>query len=223
MPTARVVRTANFAYPYSERDQFYPPRTVKLLVAISFLAVLVLVLLPFYLQRLEQMEYLKRGEVTNLTGAMRLQVDQAVPLLARKTMLDSIKNDLEARVTMQRRIEAVDYSVDRLLLHLAELVPDGIILTNLEMRPSARGGAGRPGLSGVEADLPEELQSAFILTLEGTARNAETLSRFHRSMGNSPLFYRPEQSFNILGSGLSFRITTRLWGSGATMMEEGDS
>lgn len=222
MPTARMIRAANFAYPYSERDQFYSPRTVKLLVGVSFAIVLALVLLPFYLQRLEQAEYLKRGEITNLTDAMRLQVEAASPLLERKAMLDSIKADLEARVAMRRNIEAVDYAVDRLLLHLAELVPEGIVLTYLEIRPSSRSEAGRPGLSGTAADLPEELKTASVLVLEGTARTAETLSRFHSSMENSPLFFRPEQTFNILGSGLSFSIETRLWGSGATFEGEGE-
>ncbi len=217
MPVAKVIRTANFAFPYSERDQFYSPRTVQMMVAVSSLMVLALVLLPFHLKRLEQGEYLNRAETTSITDAMRLQVDQAAPLLARKATLDSIKTDLETRINMHRNIENIDYAVDRLLLHLAELVPDGIILTYVEMRPPTRSESGRPGLTRTAAGLPEELQSAFTLSMEGTARNAETLSRFQRSMENSPLFYKPEQSFNILGSGLSFRISTRLWGSGAAL------
>ena len=222
MPGARVIRGANFAYPYSEREGYFYPRTVKQIIAISFIIVMALVALPFYLRRLEAMEYVERGEITNQTSQMRLLVDAAAPMLERKAMLDSIKAGLDARVTMQSNIEAIDYAADRLLLHLAELVPDGIILTYLEMRPSTRTEAGRPGLSGPEAELPEELQSAYILSIVGTARNAETLSRFHSSMDNSPLFFRPTQSFNIEGSGLSFRINCRLWGSGATLEGGGD-
>jgi Tfp pilus assembly protein PilN len=217
MPNATMIREANFAYPYSERDQFYSPRTVQLLVIVSFLIVLGLVLLPFLLQQLEQGEYQERVEITTVTDARRLLVQQAAPLLERKATLDSIKADLEARIAMRRNIEAVDYAVDRLLLHVAELVPEGIVLTYLEMRPSGRTQAGRPGLSGLEAELPEELRTASILTLEGTARNSMTLGDFYRSLQNSPLFYNPEQSFNILGSGLSFRITTRLVGSGVAL------
>jgi len=217
MPAAKVVRTANFAFPYSERDQFYSPRTVQMMVVVSSLIVLALVLLPFYLKRLEQSEYMKRAETTGHTDAMRLQVDQAAPLLARKATLDSIKTDLNSRINMQRNIENIDYAVDRLLLHIAELVPDGIILTFVEMRPPTSSESRRPGLTRGEAALPEELQSAFTLSLEGTARNAETLSRFQRIMENSPLFYQPDQSFNTQGSGFSFRISTRLWGSGATL------
>ncbi len=217
MPTAKVVRTANFAFPYSERDQFYSPKIVQMIVAVSSLIVLALVLLPFYLKRLEQSEYLKRTETTTITDVMRLQVDQAAPLLGWKATLDSIKTDLETRINMQRNIQNIDYAVDRLFLHLSELVPDGIMLTFVEMRPQARSQSGRPGVTKAEDNLPEELQSAFTLSLEGTARNAETLSRFQRIIENSPLFYKPEQSFNTLGSGFSFTISTRLWGSGASL------
>ena len=217
MPAAKVVRTANFAFPYSERDQFYSPKTIQMMVAVSSLIVLALVLLPFYLERLEQSEYLKRTETTSITDIFRLQVDQAAPLLRRKATLDSIKTDLESRINMHSNIENIDYAVDRLLLHLSELVPEGIMLTYVEMRPQTSSESGRPGLTRAEDDFPEELQSAFILALEGTARNAVTLSRFQRTLENSPLFYKPEQSFNTLGSGFSFRISTRLWGSGAKL------
>ena len=216
-----MIRKANFAFPYSERDQFYSPRTIQLMVAVSSLIVLVLVLLPFYLKRLEQGEYLKRTEITSIIDIMRLQVDQAAPHLGRKATLDSIKTDLETRINMHGNIENIDYAVDRLLLHLSELVPDGIMLTFVEMRPQASSQSGRPGLTRAEDSLPEELQSAFTLTLQGTARNAVTLSRFQLTLENSPLFYKPEQSFNTLGSGFSFTISTRLWGSGATF-EGGD-
>lgn len=217
MPAVKMIRTANFSFPYSEKDQFYSPRTIQLMVAASSLIVLVLVLLPFYLKRLEHSEYLKRTETTSITDVMRLQVDQAAPLLGWKVTLDSIKTDLETRINMRRNIQNIDYAVDRLFLHLSELVPDGIMLTFVEMRPQARSQFGRPGVSRAEDDFPEELQSAFTLSLEGTARNAETLSRFQRIMENSPLFYKPEQSFNTLGSGFSFTVSTRLWGSGASL------
>jgi len=221
MPAAKEIRTANFAFPYSERDQFYSPRTIQMMVAISSLIVLALVLLPFLLERLEQAEYLKRTEITTNTDTMRLQVDQSAPLLARKATLDSIKADLENRINMQANIGNTDYAVDRLLLHLSELVPEGIILNQVEIRPQTRSAAGRPGMTTTENDLPEELQTAFSLILHGSAINAVTLSRFQNTLENSPLFYRPDQSFNTLGSGFSFTITTRLWGSGATL-EGGD-
>lgn len=222
MPTAKVVRTANFAFPFSERDQFYSPGTVQMMVAVSSLIILALVILPFYLKRLERIEYLKMAEATSISDNMRLQVDRAAPLLEQHAMLDSIKIDLETRINLHSNIETIDYPVDRLLLHLSELVPDGIVLTYLVMRPQTRSQSGRPGFSSSEDNIPEELESAFILTLEGTALNAETLSRFQRTLENSPLFYKPEQTFNTLGSGFSFSITTRLWGS-TTILEGGGS
>ncbi len=222
MPTAKEIRTANFAFPYSERDQFYSPSTIQMMVAVSSLIVLSLVLLPFYLNRLEQIEYLKMEDATSLSDDMRLQVDQAAPLLEQNALLDSIKIDLETRINLHSNIENIDYPVDRLLLHLSELVPYGIVLTYVVIRPQTRSISGRPGLTSSEDSIPEELESAYILTLEGTALNAVTLSRFQSTLENSPLFYNPDQSFNTMGSGFSFSISTRLWGS-SNILEGGDS
>lgn len=215
----RIVRGVNFAFPHSERDQFYTPRQVRLLIGVSALVVIILVALPFFLQKLETNEVRKRNIVAGETEILRREVDAAAPVLARKATLDSIYNALNARMAFRQRIEASDYRVDRLLVHLAEITPEGIVLTTVTLEPPSAQ-RGRPGRTGVDPELPEELVKASMLTIKGTARNSTTFSNFTRTLENSPLFYAPQQSYDYMGSTINFTVTTRLPGSGVALTKE---
>ncbi len=216
---ARILRGVNFAFPYSERDQFYTPRQVRILIGVSALVVLLLVALPFFLQRLEMNKVTQRGDVFVKTEIIRRQVDEAAPVLARMATLDSIRNALNTRMSLRQRIEASDYRVDRLLVHLAEIVPEGIVLTRVTLEPPSVQ-RGRPGRTGVDPELPEELAKASVLTIMGIARNSSTFSSFTRSLENSPIFHTPQQKYDYIGSGINFTVTTRLPGSGVPLSGE---
>jgi len=130
--------------------------------------------------------------------------------------------DLQGRVTLLEQVRRVDYPFDRLLVHIAELVPDGLVLDVLEVRPPGRSQGGRPGLTGGTSELSPGLQAAYTLTLRGTAQRAEVLTRFTEAMTRSPLFHEPQSTPNVLPEGgLSFSITTRLPGSGQKLEGEG--
>jgi Tfp pilus assembly protein PilN len=214
-----IMRGVNFAFPHSERDQFYTPRQVRILIGASALVVLILVALPFFLQRLETNEVRKRSIVARDTEILRQEVDAAAPVLARKATLDSIYDALNSRMALRQRIEASDYRVDRLLVHLAELTPEGIVLTRVTFEPPSAQ-RGRPGRTGVDPELPEELAKASVLTIAGIARNSTTFSNFTRTLENSPLFHAPQQSYDYMGSSINFTVTTRLPGSGVALVEE---
>lgn len=218
MKAARVVRGANFAFPWSERHEFYTPAQVRLLVAISAFIVLALLVLPFYLQQVTRSEQREMIVLASLVGSLRQRAEAADPILARQALLDSLKAELEGRVGLVRETAQTDYPVDRLLLHLSEIVPDGILLTAVDISPpaAARRTGRRP--TGVQTpELPDELQQAFVLTLSGTARNADIMIALREAMLQSPLLENVEQSENVVDSGFSFRITCRLLGSGTRL------
>lgn len=214
---AQIIRGANFAYPYSERGDYYTPKTVRLLIAISFCIVVMLVMLPFLLRYLESSVYARRGGVTAEANTMRLQFEEAAPVLNQKAFLDSVKADIDARVNLRSTIEAADYRADRLLLHISELVPDGIVLTSINMQPPDRRTTGRLGTVSQTEELPEELKDTFLLNLEGTARNSNALTGFMRALDQSPIFYRPTQRITPLENSLVFRVSCRLPGSGVSV------
>lgn len=218
MKAARILRSANFAYPWSERHEFYSPAWVRGLVAISAFIVLALLVLPFYLQQLTRGEQREMITLASLVGSLRERAADADPVLARKALLDSIKGELVERVALVREAGLTDYPVDRLLLHLSEIVPDGILLTTVDISPPAaeRRTGRRP--TGVQTPaLPEGLQQAYVLTLNGTARNADIMIALREALQQSPLLQNVEQSENVVDTGFSFRITCRLPGSGTRL------
>jgi Tfp pilus assembly protein PilN len=215
MKAARVLRGANFAYPWSERHEYYSPAQVRVLVAISASIVLALLVVPFYLQQLTRTEQREMIALASLVGSLRNRAEAADPILARRALLDSIKTELESRVGLVREAAQTDYPVDRLLLHLSEIVPDGILLTAVDISPPAaerRTGRQPPGVQ--TPGLPEGLQQAFVLTLSGTARNADIMIALREALMQSPLLQNVVQSESVVDSGFSFRITCRLPGSG---------
>lgn len=218
----KIMRGANFAHPWSERDQYYSPATVRMLLAVSAVVVVLLVALPFYLDHLREVELDRRSELVAEATAMSRQAEALAPVLRRQAVLDSVRADLQTRVALLGQVRRVDYPFDRLLVHIGELVPDGLVLDVLEVRPPGRSQGGRPGLSGGTAELPPGLQAAYILTLRGSTQRAEVLTRFIEAMTRSPLFHGPQSTPNVLPEGgLSFTITTRLPGSGQKLEGEG--
>ncbi|MFC1500501.1 PilN domain-containing protein [Candidatus Zixiibacteriota bacterium] len=218
---AKVIRGANFAYPWSERADFYSPRMVQLMIGISALMVLALVALPFILNNLERGVLLQRGEVNANANALRMQVDAAAPMIETKALLDSIRADLNTRVGLRQQIMMADYPADRLLLHLSELVPDGIILTNLTVQPAATRTVGRPATATGGEEIPEEIENTDSITIIGSAQNADTFNTFFRAVEQSPLFWGPTQVVRPLETTLSFTISCRLPGSGVEITGEG--
>jgi Tfp pilus assembly protein PilN len=220
MARAQVIRGANFAHPYSERHEFYSPRTVKILVGISGLIVLLLVLLPFYLQHLRQETLGEQNANTELLNTTRLRAEQARPVIAQMTYLDSIKQALNARTELYTHVASVEYRMDRLVLHISDIVPDGAVLTAIDVRPPQQRQGGRVIRAGETQDVPEELQDTLILTLNGAALNSEVLRELREAMVESPVFDLVQQSVSVLEEGLSFVLTARLPGSGAGLGEE---
>ncbi len=219
---AKIIRGANFAHPWSERDEYYSPGTVRMLLAVSGLVVVLLVALPFYLDHLRETELDRRSDLVAEATMMSRQADTMAPVLRRNAVLDSVRTQLQARVALLNRVRQVDYPLDRLLVHIGELIPDGMVLTGLEVRPPGRTQGGRPGLTGGAADLPPEVRDAYIMTLRGTALLAETLTRLTEAMTVSPLFHDPRSTPNVLPEGgLSFSIMARLPGSGRRLEGEG--
>jgi Tfp pilus assembly protein PilN len=220
---AQIVRGANFAYPYSQRDEFYSPRTVKLLIAVSGAVVVLLMILPFYLQHLKAQTQAETQEMSTLVVAARRLAERAQPVTDQMNFLDSLKVDLEDQVALYDRVRSVEYRFDRLLLHLADSVPDGVVLNSIDVRPPAGGQGGRSIRGAAVEDVPEELQNTLVLTLTGSARNAGSLRTLREAMQQSPLFDALNQTETVLDRGISFTITARLPGSGATLAEEGGS
>ncbi|MFC1627504.1 hypothetical protein ACFL3H_00140 [Gemmatimonadota bacterium] len=218
---AKVIRGANFAYPWSERADFYSPKMVRLMIGVSALLVLALVALPFVLQNLERGVLFEQGEVNANANALRIQAEAAAPIMETKALLDSIRADLEIRVGLRQQILNADYPADRLLLHLSEIVPDGIILTNLAVQPPDTRAVGRAGSAAQGVEIPEEIVPTYTLTINGTVQNADIFNAFYAAVQQSPLFYRPEQTVRVLERTLSFTITCRLPGSGAEITGEG--
>jgi Tfp pilus assembly protein PilN len=202
MARAQVIRGANFAHPYSERHEFYSPRTVKILVGISGLIVLLL------------------NANTELLNTTRLRAEQARPVIAQMTYLDSIKQALNARTELYTHVASVEYRMDRLVLHISDIVPDGAVLTAIDVRPPQQRQGGRVIRAGETQDVPEELQDTLILTLNGAALNSEVLRELREAMVESPVFDLVQQSVSVLEEGLSFVLTARLPGSGAGLGEE---
>jgi len=218
----KVIRGANFAYPWSERADFYSPKMVRIMIGVSALLVLSLVAFPFVLKTQENGILLQQGLANASANALRIQVEAAAPLLQTKALLDSIKTDLDIRVGLRQQIGDADYPADLLLLHLSEIVPDEIILTGLAVLPPAtRSVAGRTGNTAQGEETPEEILNSYTLTINGTARNAEIFETFFRAVEQSPLFYRPDQVVRVLERTLSFTITCQLPGSGAEITGEG--
>jgi len=220
MARAQMIRAANFAHPYSERHEFYSPRTVKMLVGISGLVVFLLVLLPFYLQYLERAALRDQIDAIELTRASQLRAEQAEPVIAQKDTLDSLRQTLNARVDLYTLVESVEYRMDRLVLHVSDLVPDGVVLTSLDVRPPQQRQGGRVIRADETRDVPEELQSTLIIALNGTALNSEVLRELREALEESPVFALVEQSVSVLEEGLSFTLNARLPGSGASLGEE---
>ena len=219
---AKIIRGANFAHPWSERDQFYSPATVRILLVVSGVVVLLLVALPFYLDYLREGELDRRSDLVAEATVMSRQADALDPVLRRYAVLDSVRIELQARVSLLRTVRDVDYPLDRLLVHIGELAPEGLVLDYLEVRPPSRSQAGRPGLTGPNTELPDGIRSSYLLTLRGTAQRAEVLTRFTEAMTRSPLFYDPQSTPNVLPEGgLSFTINARLPGSGERLEGEG--
>ena len=218
----KVIRGANFAYPWSERADFYSPKMVRLMIGISAILVLSLVALPFVLKNLENGILLQQGLVNANANALRIQLDAAGPMLQTKALLDSIKADLDTRIGLRQQIVNADYPADLLLLHLSEIVPDDVILTNLSVLPPAtRSVAGRTGNAAQGEETPEEILNSYTLTISGTAQNADIFNRLFYAVEQSPLFYRPGQVVRPLETTLSFTITCQLPGSGAEITGEG--
>jgi len=218
---ARIVRGANFAYPYSERSNFYSPRTVRLLIGVSAIAVLALVALPFYLEYLEQRIIEQRTAISLEASASEIRLQEVMPILRRKDFLDSLQLVLDTRVGLRRQIGTTDFAMDRLLLHISEIIPDGVVLTTINIAPPERQRAGRPGQTRQGDELPEELQNASVLTLSGTARNATILEEFERELNRSPLLYEPNRQVTVLENSLRFDFTSRVPGTGIELGGEG--
>ena len=221
---ARPLRGANFAYPWSDRHNYFWPVTVRVLVGLSAVTVLLLVLLPFYLKALGQKEQQRLTVLTQTTIGMRPQLEQATPAIALSAGIDSIRTDLRARISLYDQVARTDYPVERLLLHLAEILPDGMVLSLIDMRPAATSGPiGRPSLSGQTETVPAEIAALHQLRLEGVARNAERLTALMQVLEHSPLIYRPEQSINIVpgSTDLTFVIRARLPGTGERLSGDG--
>ncbi len=217
----KVIRGANFAYPWSERADFYSPKMVRLMIGVSALLVLALVALPFVLKNLERGILFERGMVNANANVLRIQVEAAAPMLQTKTLLDSIMADLVTRVDLRQQIVKADYPADLLLLHLSEIVPGGIILTNLTVQPPATRAVGRPGTVTQGEEIPEEILNSYTLTINGTAQSADTFNTFYEAVEQSPLFWRPVQTFRPVETNISFTITCRLPGSGVEITGEG--
>ena len=219
MKQARIVRSANFAYPWSERNQFFSPGKVRLLVAVSALVVLSLIALPFYLQYLTRAEQSQTIQLAAIVSSLRQRAEATEPVLARKALLDSLKRDLEARVSLLQAVGRTDYPIGRMLLHLSEIIPDGVVFTSIDISPpeAERRTARRPAPGTQTPGVAEAVQRLFTLRLEGAARNSEALTALRRALENSPLLQGVEQSENLLDTGFSFRITARLPGSGAQL------
>lgn len=217
---ARVIRGANYAYPFSERADYFSPRMVRLMIGVSALLVLALVALPFVLKNLEREVLGERGIVNENANTLRLQAEAAAPILETKTLLDSIKADLDIRIGLRQQITTADYPTDLLLLHLSELVPDGIVLTNITVQPPDTRTAGRPGTVAQGEETPEEIQISYTLTIIGTAQNANTFTAFFDAVDQSPLFWGPRQTFRPVETTISFTITCRIPGTGIEITGE---
>ncbi len=221
MARAEVIRGVNFAHPYSERHEFYSPRTVKILLGISGLIVLLLVLLPFYLQYLEEQALRERNVNTEILNATRMQAELARPVISHMARLDSIKQTLSGRIELYTLVDLVEYRMDRLVLHISDLVPDGAVLSAIDVHPPQRRQGGRVIRANEAQNVPEELQDTLILTLNGSALNSEVLSELRDAMVESPMFDLVQQDVSVLEQGLSFTLTARLTGSGASLEEKG--
>jgi Tfp pilus assembly protein PilN len=215
MKAARVMRGANFAFPWSERHEFYSVTRIRVVVAVSAFIVLSLLVLPFYLQQMTRNEQREMIDLVSLVGSLRTSAEAAEPVLARRALLDSVKTELEDRVRLVREAAQTDYPVDRLLLHISEIIPEGILLTAVDISPpAAQRRTGRQPAGVQTPELPEGLQQAFVLTLSGTARNADIMISLREALMHSPLLLNVAQSENVVDTGFSFRITCRLPGSG---------
>lgn len=217
---ARVIRGANFAYPFSERADYFSPRMVRLMIGVSALLVLALVALPFVLENLEREVLNERGIVNETANTLRLQAEAAAPILETKALLDSIRADLETRIGLRQQIADADYPTDLLLLHLSERVPDGIVLTNITLLPTAARTAGRPGAVTQDEELPEEVQNSYTLTIIGSAQDASTFTTFFDAVVQSPLFWEPRQTFRPVETTILFTITCRIPGTGIEITGE---
>jgi len=216
---SRVIRMANFAYPWSERHEFYSPGKVRLLVAVSALIVLGLIALPFYLQYLTRTEQSQTIQLAAIVSSLRQRAEATEPVLARKALLDSLKRELQARVDLMQGVEQTDYPIERLLLHFTEIIPDGVVFTSIDISPpeAERRTARRPAPGTQTPGVADAVQRFFTLRLDGSARNSNALTALRRALENSPLLQAVEQSENLLDTGFSFRITARLPGSGAQL------
>ncbi len=218
---SRVIRGANFAYPWSERADYFSPRKVQLLIGISAIMVLALVALPFLLRDLERNVLRERGLANVYANTQRLAAAEAAPILARKAVLDSLMANLGIRINLRNQIDDADYPVDRLLLHISELVPDDLHLTNITIQPpSARQDTRLAALTQNE-EIPEEIQIAYTITIEGSAGNSDILTGFYNAIDQSPLFWGRTDSIQPRERTLDFTINCYLPGTGFEITGEG--
>lgn len=221
MARSQFVRRANFAYPWSERHEFHSPLTVRIVVGVCGLIVLILILLPFGLQYLRKQALDDRSLLNLSLANMRTVATDAEPALRQKALVDSIKKTLEERLLLYEQVEQTEYRMDALIVHLAEQIPDGVVLRSLDIRPPLRSATGRALRGTVDTGIPPELQNAMALLISGSARNSTVLDRFREALVASPLFDAVSQTEQVLEEGLTFTITARLPGSDRRLGEEG--
>jgi Tfp pilus assembly protein PilN len=218
---AQFIRSANFAYPWSQRHEYYAPRTVRIILGICGLFILVLLLLPFYFQSLERQAFQNRSSTNALLLGYRIQAMNSEPARLQKGLIDSIKQLLQMRLDLYEQVDQTEYRMDALIVHLAELMPDGVVLQSLQIQPPLRSRTGRAVRGAQEPDVPPELQNTLALTLNGSARNSTLLDRFRDALMDSPLFDAITQNEQVLEEGLTFTIRARLPGSDRRLGEEG--
>jgi len=219
--TSRVIRGANFAYPWSERADYFSPRKVKLLIGISATVVLALVALPFLLRDLEVNVLRERGLANVYANTQRLAAAEAAPILARKALLDSLRANLDIRINLRNQITEADYPVDRLLLHISELVPDDLHLTTITIQPPSGRPGSRPAALTQTEEIPEEIQIALTITIGGSAGNSDILTTFYNAIDQSPLFYGRTGTLQVRETTLDFTMSCFLPGTGVEITGEG--
>jgi Tfp pilus assembly protein PilN len=213
MATSRTIRRANFAYPYSERHEFYSPRTVRLLVGLSVLVVVGLLALPFYLRHLRGETMEQRNRLMLIVAAARDQAELAAPALRQLALVDSLKEALVGRLALYDEVEQSEYRMDALLVHLADLLPDGVTLRTVGVQPPLNAGMGRAVRGAQANEVPEELRDTLRMQVNGAARSSVELDRFRQALYDSPLFDAVVQTEQVQEQGLTFTITARLPGS----------
>ncbi len=218
---SRVIRGANFTYPWSERSDYFSPRQVQLMIGVSGLLVLALVALPFLLANLESRVLQERALDNVSANQIRIEAEESAPVLARQAVLDTLLIHLNSRISLRQQINLADYAVDRLMLHISELVPDGIHLMNITIQPPSARAGNRPASVTQTEELPEHIQIAHTITISGSARNAAVLTMFDNAIDQSPLFYGRTVTYQPRETTFEFIMTCRLPGTGVEITEEG--